>query len=123
MDQKFSAESLNIRLQRKGLVLKSPFQNDCEVLRKIWPCDENYLMVRDDPMKSVFLDDHNFFESFSRSLKKGNYRLVFKQAEVIVLNFSAVLILPIKVQDIPQEFTTKELLLFMKIMASLKKVC
>ena len=74
-------------LRSKNLVLKSPSQEDYEVLRKIRPCDEYYLMVGEDPQKSFFLDDENFSQSFSRLLKKENYWLVFKEAVVIGVAF------------------------------------
>ena len=74
-------------LRSKDLVLKSPYQKDYGVLRKVRPCDEYYLMVGEDPVKSFFLNDERFDESFSRSLKKENYWLVFKEAEVIGVAF------------------------------------
>jgi RimJ/RimL family protein N-acetyltransferase len=74
-------------LRSKDLVLKSPSQKDYEVLRKVRPCAEYYLMVGEDPVQSYFLDDEKFDESFSRSLKRENYWLVFKEAEVIGVAF------------------------------------
>ena len=74
-------------LRSKNLVLKPPSHGDYDLLRKVRPCDEYYLMIGEDPAESFFLNDEKFDESFSKTITRENYWFVFKGADVIGVAF------------------------------------
>lgn len=74
-------------LRSNNLILKPPSHGDYDLLRKIRPCDEYYLMVGEDSADSFFLNDEKFHESFAKTIARENYWFVFKKADVIGVAF------------------------------------
>jgi RimJ/RimL family protein N-acetyltransferase len=74
-------------LKCNNLILKEPSKEDYDLLRKVKPCDEFYLMVGSDPAESIFVSDEKFGKSFSESLNKEHYWHVHRNSEIIGVAF------------------------------------
>lgn len=74
-------------LTSEHLILKKPCKEDYEILRKIRPSNEFYLMVGTDPLESIFTNNEKFDITFSESLNKEHNWYVIKDQEIIGVAF------------------------------------
>jgi len=74
-------------LKSENLILKKPCKEDYQILRKVKPCEEFYLMLGSDASESIYMNDEKFDASFSELLNKEHHWYVFKGLEVIGVAF------------------------------------